>query len=84
MACYDFPEVVIHDPSYECGRYKKGGVCRPLPTPVEPYTEEERVAAKGYEMFQKMVHGEVPEGMKFALKEALGETLYPPEGEFHD
>ena len=38
MRCYDFPDIVIHDPS--CPRYH-GGVCHPLPTPVPPYTEDE-------------------------------------------
>jgi len=43
--CYDFPRVVIHRPS--CPRYA-GGVCHPLPTPVEPYTGEEAQAVEAY------------------------------------
>lgn len=45
--CYDFPLAVIHTPI--CPRYR-GGVCHPLPTPVEPMTDEERGATDLYNM----------------------------------
>lgn len=38
---------VIHVPT--CPRYR-GGVCRPEPEPVEPYTDEERYAVESYIM----------------------------------
>ena len=47
--CYDFPRVILHRRS--CPRYS-GGVCHPLPTPVEPYsTAEEADAARTYAEF---------------------------------
>lgn len=55
MACYDFPEIVVHERFGTCPRYN-GGVCHPLPTPSEPYTEEEEAAVKQYHDF---IAGEV-------------------------
>ena len=83
MTCYDFPEVVIHDPD-GCGRYEKGGVCFPFPTPKEPYSEEERKAVENYDMIMKAMVGDIPDGMTFQEHTALGTTVPPPQDEFHD
>lgn len=50
MNCYDFPGIVVHATNGSCPRYN-GGICHPLPTPVEPYNDEERSAVKAYEDF---------------------------------
>lgn len=68
--CYDFPEAVVHDPN--CPRYN-GGVCRPMPTPVEPYTEEEASAVHGYTLFKEASFDE------FVPIDASGSTLLPPQ-----
>lgn len=82
--CYDFPEVVIHQEDNSCGRYRKGGICRPLPTPVEPYTEDEAEAVSRYEEAMKLLRGE-PHSLGYVeWTQAEGSTIYPPEGEHHD
>lgn len=55
--CYDFPRAVLHRASGDCPRYA-GGTCRPLPTPVEPYTLEEAAAVEGY---RSLLTGELHE-----------------------
>jgi hypothetical protein len=82
LHCYDFPEIVIHKSSGDCGRYKKGGACRPLPTPVKPYTDDEKLAMEAYA--EIMAH---LEGRKKAFvlpKTALGDTILPGNDEYHD
>lgn len=66
--CYDFPLLVVH--TLNCNRYKKGGVCHPLPTPTEPYLPDE---AKAVELHNKIMTGQMPiEDMK--LVHVLGTT----------
>ncbi len=48
MACYDYPEIIIHDAYNKCGRYKPDGVCTPLPRPQSPFSKEEQHAENAY------------------------------------
>lgn len=49
VRCYDFPDIVVHDP--ECPRYN-GGTCHPLPTPTPPYTDREKEAVEAAALFR--------------------------------
>jgi len=69
--CYDFPEIVVHSRNQDCPRYS-GGICYPLPTPVEPYTEEEAAAVASYHDFMA---GRV--GGTLIYFHASGSTLGP-------
>lgn len=44
QSCYDFPKAVLHTAACE-------GRCLPLPTPVPPFSEDERSAIYGYFLY---------------------------------
>lgn len=79
--CYDFPEFVIHRGDLSCGRYQENGVCRPLPTPVEPYNDEEKLVVKGVEWFRNtlfnIANGDLSRLNDLVPTDHLGTTLYP-------
>lgn len=80
MACYDFPNTVVHDPVDRCGRYKPDGICTPLPTPVEPYTPEERHAVEANAMLEATLHGiPVEDGTTLHPIRAYGTTIVDGE-----
>ena len=67
--CFDFPLIVMHAMRGTCPRYN-GGICHPLPTPVEPYTEEEAQAVAAYA-------DAVVNGIMGKLIVATGSTILP-------
>ena len=81
--CYDFPEIVLHRSDMICGRYSVGGVCRPLPTPVEPYTDDEQAAVDAHrEIIRSIESGSIH--MNYKRIEPLGTTLPPDQAVHHD
>jgi hypothetical protein len=69
--CYDFPLLVLHQTGGSCPRYN-GGICHPLPTPVQPYTEEEAIAVILYaDAIENGIYG-----VRF---QASGSTILPGE-----
>jgi len=71
MACYDFPEIVIHSRGGKCPRYT-GGICHPMPTPVEPYNKEEAEVVGAY-------NDAMAFGITGRLIKAAGATQSPAE-----
>jgi len=69
--CYDFPLLVLHANDGTCPRYN-GGICHPLPTPVQPYANDEEAAAvASYE-------DAISHGIRVAgIIRATGATIYP-------
>jgi hypothetical protein len=69
--CYDFPLIVIHAMGGVCPRYNgSGGICRPMPTPVKPYTVDEQEAVDVY-------NEAINEGILGKLVKATGTTILP-------
>lgn len=76
MACYDFPELVIHERNGTCPRYN-GGVCHPLPTPVEPYANEEE--AEAVRLYNDALENGIRATRVFHAEDTGGATIYPGE-----
>jgi len=79
--CFDFPEVVIHDGSGECGRYQEGGICHPEPRPNPAVTEEEIRAVKTYHEFRKVLAGKPGDFDRLEPVKAKGQAVDPATGE---
>ena len=76
--CFDFPELVLHVADPPCPRYT-GGVCFPMPQPVEPYTDEEQEVVDSYNNIMESVRtGRPGKGMSgIASVTPTGSTIYP-------
>jgi hypothetical protein len=55
--CYDFPEIVVHDPDQKCGRYRRDGVCVPLRMPENPTSRKAIDALDAYKDFKRIRAG---------------------------
>lgn len=83
--CYDFPEMVVHKGDKSCGRYQTGGICRPMPEPVKPYTDDEQIAVSAMEWFRNILFNLANGNLEYLeyVKDVgfwypEGHTLYPP------
>jgi hypothetical protein len=76
MPCYDFPNVILHDPE-TCGR-KRVGVC----FPIAPTPEAEELMAKFTASAKKVLKGEPQEHLIGAVPR-VGTTI-TPDGKVHD
>ncbi len=75
--CFDFPGIVIHDNSRECGRYKQNSVCLPERQPDAATTDKaERSALEGYADYKAFKSGDKkPDGV--SVIRAKGITIGP-------
>jgi len=71
--CYDFPHLVVH--AVGCPRHLSGGVCRPNPQPVAPFTSDEAAAVATYrELLETAIRGRAAPGTAIAATPAAGIT----------
>ena len=78
--CFDFPEVVIHDPSGQCPRYT-GGLCFPEPRPNPAKDEVQIRAVKSYQAFRKAMAGDRDALGEVETIKAKGQAIDPQTGE---
>ena len=76
--CFDFPEIVLHDSSRQCGRYKDNSVCLPERQPDAATTDKaERSALKGYADYKAFRRGDKKRLSGISVIRAKGITIGP-------